>query len=92
MTQLAAYGAVVSAVATFVHTPAPAGERWKSALATPDSPSAELEVTLSVPLTIAEDAGDAIKPVGAVLSTRTAAIAADVSTLPTLSVVIMRRS
>ena len=76
--QFTEYGVVVSAAATLVHVPAPAGERSKRALATPDPASAELEVTLMVPLTLAEAAGAVIDPVGAVLSTRTLAIVAEV--------------
>jgi hypothetical protein len=61
----------VSAEPTVVHVPAPAGERWKVALATPEPPSAELEVRLIVPLTVAAAAGAVRLPVGAVLSTVT---------------------
>ena len=35
VTQLAAYGDVVSAAAMFVHVPAPAAEIWNNADATP---------------------------------------------------------
>ena len=83
---------MVSAAATLVHVLAPAGERWNSALATPDPPSAEFAVTVNVPLMLADAAGAVIDPVGAVLSTRTLAMVADVKALPTLSVVITRRS
>ena len=41
---------------------------------------------------IAPDAGAVTDPVGAVLSTRTLAMVADVKVLPTLSVVMTRRS
>ncbi len=93
VTQLAVNGDAVSAAATFVQVSAPAGERWKSALATPDPPvSAEFAVTTDVPLMFAAAAGAVIDPEGAVLSTRTLAIAADVATLPPLSVATTRRS
>ena len=92
MTQLAVYGDVVSAVATFVHVLVPAGERWNSALATPEPASAESEVIAKVPLMMADDRGAVTDPVGAVLSTRTLAIVAEVKALPTLSVVMTRRS
>ena len=92
MAQLAVYGAVVSAAATFVQVLAPAGDRWKSTLATPEPPSAESDVTVKVPLMIALGAGAVIDPAGAVLSTRTLAMTPDVKALPTLSVVITRRS
>ncbi len=90
--QLAVYGDVASAVATLDHVLVPAGERWNSALATPDPPSAESDVTTKVPLMTALDAGAITDPVGAVLSTRTLAIVADVNVLPTLSVVTTRTS
>ena len=41
---------------------------------------------------MADAAGAVIDPVGAVLSTRTLAIVAEVKTVPTLSVVMTRRS
>ena len=90
--QLAVYGDVVSAVATLDHVLVPAGERWNNALATPDPRSAESEVTTTVPLMMADDAGAVTDPVGTVLSTRTLAMVADVKVLPTLSVVMTRRS
>ena len=92
MTQLAVYGDVVSAAATLVHVFVPAGERWNCALATPDPPSAESDVTENVPLMMAPDAGAVTDPVGAELSTRTLAMVGDVKVLPTLSVVMTRRS
>src|ERR1700730_3505443 len=53
----------------FVQTPAPAGERWKVALATPEPPSAELEETATaLPRTFALAAGAVIEPVGLVES------------------------
>ena len=36
---------MVSAAPMFVQVPAPAGERWNCAVATPEPPSAEFEVT-----------------------------------------------
>src|SRR2546428_11438537 len=50
----------------FVQVPAPAGERWNWAEATPEPPSAELEETVTaVPRTFAEAAGAVSEPVGA---------------------------
>ena len=80
-------------VAIVVHVPAPAGERWNCAEATPEPPSAEFEETVTaLPRTFAEAAGAVIDPVGFVLSTRTLVTSADVKVLPALSVVITRRS
>ena len=92
VTQLAAKGDVVSAAATLVHVLAPEGDRWNSAEATPEPVSAEFEVTENVARMFAEATGAVIEPVGAVLSTRTLAIVADVVTLPATSVVTTRRS
>ena len=64
VTQLAVYGEVVSAAATFVQVLAPAGERWNSALATPEPASAEFEVSVNVPLMVALAAGAVTAPVG----------------------------
>ena len=55
VSQLAAYGDVGVGAATFVQVSAPAGERWNSALATPEPASAEFEVTVTVPLMFAPD-------------------------------------
>ena len=49
-------------------------------------------MTATVPLMMADDAGAVTDPVGAVLSTRTLAMVAEVKVLPTLSVVMTRRS
>ncbi len=49
-------------------------------------------MTLNVPRMTADGAGAVTVPVGAVLSTRTAATVAEVDELPTLSVVSARRS
>ena len=77
----------------FVQTPAPAGERWNCAFATPEPPSAEFELTVTAaPPTFALAAGAVTEPVGFVLSTRTFVISAEVKVLPALSVVITRRS
>ncbi len=77
----------------FVQTPAPAGERWNWALATPEPPSAESEETVTaLPVTLAEAAGAVIEPEGLALSTRTFVTSALVNVLPALSVVITRRS
>ena len=46
--QLAEYGDAVSAAPRFVHVPAPAGEIWNCAEATPLPASAESEVTVTV--------------------------------------------
>ena len=85
--------AVVSQLAAwFVQVPAPAGERWKVTVSTPEPPgSAELLVRATVLRTLAASAGAVIEPVGAVLSTRTV-IVAEVKVLPALSVVRTRRS
>jgi len=85
VSQLAEYGEVLS-VLMVVQVPAPAGERWKLALATPEVPSAELEVKLTVALTMAAADGAVRLPVGAVLST-VMVTAAEVVVLPALSVV-----
>jgi hypothetical protein len=76
----------------FVHEPAPAGERWNCAEATPEPPSPEFESTEIVPRTLAPVAGAVTEPDGFVLSTRTLATTAELSELPTLSVVTTRRS
>src|SRR5581483_2949702 len=66
--------------------------RWKSAEATPEPPSAEFEVTVTVPLRLAAAAGAVIEPVGFVLSTRRLEITLEVVWFPTLSVATVRRS
>src|SRR2546428_8534471 len=70
----------------FVQVPAPAGERWNWALATPEPPSAELEETATaLPRTLLLLAGAVTAPVGAVESLlRVSTVAALV--LPALSV------
>jgi hypothetical protein len=70
---------------------------WKltsnDAEATPEPVSAEFDETVTAfPRTLALAAGAVTEPVGAVLSTRTFVIRADVNVLPTLSVVTTRRS
>ena len=78
--------------AWFVQVPAPIGERWNWTVATPEPPvSAELLVSATVSRRLAAAAGAVTEPVGLVLSTRTV-IAAEVKTLPALSVVTTRRS
>ncbi len=80
-------------VAIVVQVPAPAGERWKSACCTPEPPSAEFEETVTaLPRTFALATGAVIEPVGFVLSIRTFVTSADVKLIPTLSIVITRRS
>ena len=60
---------MVSAAPMVVQVPAPAGERWNWALATPAPPSAELEETVTaLPRTFALEAGAVIAPVGLVES------------------------
>ena len=72
---------------------APCGDVWNCAELTPEPVSAELADTATLaPATNALAAGAVIDPVGAVLSTRTLAMVADVKVLPTLSVVMTRRS
>ena len=65
---------------------------WNSADATPEAASAELAVTVTVARTMADESGNVTAPVGAVLSTRTLAMVAEVATFPATSVVITRRS
>jgi hypothetical protein len=91
VSQLIEYG-LVESLDIVVQVPVPAGERWNVALATPEPPSAELEVRLIVPFTIAAAAGAVRLPVGAVLSTLTLATVADVKLLPALSAVITLKS
>src|ERR671922_199309 len=86
------YGEVVSTAPMFVQFPAPAGDRWNWAEATPEPPSAEFESTEIVPRTFAPAAGAVIEPVGVVLSTRTLATTAEGVELPALSVVTTRKS
>jgi hypothetical protein len=81
----AEYGLVVS-VLMVVQVLVPAGLRWKAAEATPEVTSAESEVRLIVPLTVAEAAGAVRLPVGLVLSTVTVTTE-EVVVLPALSVV-----
>ncbi len=78
--------------AWFVQVPAPAGERWKTTVATPEPASAEFEVRATVPRTSAASIGAVIVPVGSVLSTRTWIVAGVDSALPAASVVKTRRS
>jgi hypothetical protein len=78
--------------AMVVHVPAPAGERWKVADATPEPESAESEETATVPRTLALEAGAVTEPLGDELSTITFATLAEVNEFPMLSVVITRRS
>ena len=62
------YGEVVSAEPTFVHEPAPAGERWNCTWATYESASLAAEVCrLIVPVT--GEPGSLIVAVGATSST-----------------------
>ncbi len=83
----------MSAAPMFVQTPAPAGERWNWAEATPEPASAEFELTVTAfPRTFALAAGAVIAPEGIVLSTRTLVTSALVNVLPALSVVTTRRS
>ena len=57
----------------FVQTPAPAGERWNCAFATPEPPSAEFELTVTAaPRTLAAAAGAVTEPVGFVVSSLSA--------------------
>ena len=84
VSQVTEYGLVVSATPMVVQVPAPVGDRWNSAEATPDAASAELEETATVvPRRLAAAAGAVIEPVGAVASTRMVAVT--VAVLLTLS-------
>ena len=66
------YGEVVSAEPTFVHEPAPAGERWNCTWATYESASLAADVwRLIVPVT--GEPGSLIVAVGAMSSTKKAA-------------------
>ncbi len=68
MFQLVLYGLDVSA-AIVVHVPAPAGEYWNVAFATPEPPvSAESEETVTLPVTDAPLLGAVRLPVGAFAS------------------------
>ena len=83
---------VFQLAAWFVQVPAPAGERWKVTVSTPEPPrSAELPASTTVPRTSAASAGLVTEPVGFVLSTSTVMVA-EVWELPTLSMVWTRRS
>ena len=83
---------VFQLAAWFVQVPAPAGERWKVTVSTPEPPrSAELLASTTVPRISAAAAGFVTEPVGLVLSTRTV-IVVEVKELPALSVVTTRRS
>ena len=66
-----AWSVVFQLAAWLVQVPAPAGERWKTTVATPEPESAEFEVSATVPRTSASSIGAVIVPVGSVLSTRT---------------------
>ena len=87
-----AYGAVVAVTPWLVQVLVPAGDRWYCTELTPLPPSAELAVMLIAPRRMPLLVGAVTLPVGAVLSTRTFAIVADVNVFPTLSVVITRKS
>jgi hypothetical protein len=76
----------VVSVLIVVQVLAPAGDRWKAALVTPEVASAESDVRLIVPFTMALDAGAVRLPVGLVLSTVTVT-AEEVVVLPAASVV-----
>ncbi|HET6171053.1 MAG TPA: hypothetical protein VFD90_00515 [Gaiellales bacterium] len=69
--QLAEYGDDVSAAPRFDHEPAPAGETWNCAEATPLVTSAESDATVSAPATFAPLAGAVTEPVGGLESTVT---------------------
>src|SRR3954452_10782840 len=72
-----------------VHVFAPAGERWKSAWATPEPPSAEFEDTATAfPRTIALEAGAVRLPVGFVASRVTVNVPVDVSAWPLVTVTV----
>jgi hypothetical protein len=67
----------------FDHVPAPAGEAWNWADATPEPASAEFDVTTTEPRTFAAAAGAVTAPVGAVVSIVN--VTAAVAVLPALS-------
>ena len=76
----------MSAAPRFVQVPAPAGERWNWAEATPEAASAEFEVTDTVPRVFAAAAGAVTDPVGFVLSMVTVRV--DVVVFPDASVTV----
>ena len=70
MSQATEYGAEVSATPIVDQVPAAAGETSKSASMTPESPSAEFELTVTaLPETAAPAPGAVSEPVGSVAST-----------------------
>ncbi len=101
MLQLTLYGLVVSGPPIVVHVPAPAGEYWNVALATPDPglASAESDDTVTLPVTDAPFAGLVRLPVGAVASRLIVteleavlpalSVAEQVSTVPVVFVVML---
>jgi hypothetical protein len=92
VSKLTEYGLEVSAAPIFVHVPAPAGERWNCAEATPEPPSSEFELTEIVPRTLAPAAGAVTDPIGLVLSTCRFVTAVELTTLPAMSVATARKS
>ena len=72
--------------AWLVHVPAPAGERWKTTVATPEPVSAESLASTIVPPTAAPFAGAVIEPVGAVASTSHVKVTSVASVFPAASV------
>ena len=84
VTQSTEYGALES-VSIVVHVPAPAGERWNTTWATPETESAEFDATATVPDSEAPPAGEVSEPVGSLLSTLIVCLA-ESSVFPAASV------
>ena len=87
VSQLTEYGLVVS-VAIVVQVPAPCGEDWNAADATPEPLSAESEETVTMPFTVALEAGAVSAPVGFVESFVNVSVVVD-DVLPALSVEVI---
>ena len=68
------------------------GSAGTATVATPEPPSAEFDVSATVPRTFGGVGRAVIVPVGSVLSTRTWIVAGAASALPAASVVKTRRS
>ena len=66
--------------------PAPAGERWKATVATPEPASAESLASTTVPPTAAPFDGAVTEPVGAVASTSHVKVTSEASVFPAASV------
>src|SRR4051812_46298893 len=83
-------GGLAAAAPMFDHVPAPAGELWNWAEATPEPPaSAEFELTVTaLPRTIAAEAGAVREPVGLVMSRVTVNVPVRVRFCPLVTVTV----